>query len=309
MDRGEESATSVKSTGAGFGVLTHYFSLPRVDSLVTSAYRSWFRFLFQRPVLAALALVGLSGSLFFLIRLFTGTLPHPDPSNLAAVSLGTVVAIGVQVVLHETAHAVTCKHFGREVRRAGIGWYFLMPVAFVDTSDIWLSGRLARMSVALAGPATNLVLAAGATLLLPLASPTAAAVLASFAVVGFSIALLNMNPLMEFDVYYVLMDLVDVPNLRSRAIGYIGSLATRRRPELGRREARILLVYGLLALAYTAFVALAILNGYRQYVDAALAGRLPYFLTAPLGWGLSLAVVWLILRRTWADLRHKRRAF
>jgi hypothetical protein len=50
------------------------------------------------------------------------------------------------------------KAFGREVHRAGVGWYWFGPIAFVDTTDMWLDGPRKRILVSCAGPAADLVL-------------------------------------------------------------------------------------------------------------------------------------------------------
>src|SRR5207248_6507662 len=68
------------------------------------------------------------------------------PANLAAI------------LIHEAGHAFTVKAFGREVPRGGIGWYWFGPIAFVDTSDMWLADRWPRIAVSLAGGYANLVL-------------------------------------------------------------------------------------------------------------------------------------------------------
>lgn len=68
----------------------------------------------------------------------------------------------------------------------GIGWYWFGPVAYVDTSDMWLEGRWPRIAVSIAGPYANLVLGGLAALVA--------------------------------DGYHVLSDLLDRPNLRPRAL-------------------------------------------------------------------------------------------
>ena len=39
----------------------------------------------------------------------------------------------------------------------GVGWYWFGPIAYVDTSDMWLAGRKERVFVSLAGPYADLV--------------------------------------------------------------------------------------------------------------------------------------------------------
>ncbi len=129
-----------------------------MDGKVTALYRG-LRVLYTRPAQAVLLAVVCAGAIAFAGHLAGGSwapLQQSLPVWLACLAL--------HVVVHEAAHAATCKHFGRQVNRAGIGWYFLAPVAFVDTSDIWAAARLPRILVSAAGPYSNLALSGMAAL-------------------------------------------------------------------------------------------------------------------------------------------------
>ena len=69
------------------------------------------------------------------------------------------------VALHELGHAFATKSYGYEVNYLGIGWYWLGPVAFTDTSDMWLGERWPRIMVNAAGIFTDMVTAGVAALL------------------------------------------------------------------------------------------------------------------------------------------------
>jgi len=102
--------------------------------------------------------------------------------------------------------------------------YFL-PVGYVDTSDIWMAGRWPRATVAVAGPYLNIVLSSLVTLLIPLA-PSGEARIALFPIgtAGYGLALMKLNPLGEFDGYYARMDWLDIPNLRAKALAFLGAV-------------------------------------------------------------------------------------
>ena len=87
-----------------------------------------------------------------------------DPEQSRALLLCLIPALLAALALHEIGHGLTTEHYRREVRNAGIGWYWFGPVAFVDTSDMWTTGRWPRVAVSVAGPYTNLVLASVASL-------------------------------------------------------------------------------------------------------------------------------------------------
>src|SRR4029453_17586310 len=60
---------------------------------------------------------------------------------------------------HELGHALAAKHAGRRVPAAGLLVYFGIPSVFVDTTDVWMAGRRARLLTTLSGPAAGLLLA------------------------------------------------------------------------------------------------------------------------------------------------------
>lgn len=293
----------------GLGGLTRYVSgqiaLPDVDALVGALHRRVFRWLYLPAVQVLLLVITLGGAVVFIGQLFTASLPRGEHA-VAILGIAAVVGYALHVFLHEIGHAVTCKHFGRTVRRAGIGWFLFLPVAFVDTSDIWMRGKWERASVSFAGPYTNLMLAGAAMLALPVAPGlTAQVALSQFAVTGYLLGLLNMNPLIEFDGYYVLMDWVEIPNLRSKALAFLGKLIWRRpRADDESRHAGLFSIYGLLALVYAVFIASSILQGYRIYVERLAGSLLPLPVAAALGWLLAPLMAWLIVSRAWGELRE-----
>jgi hypothetical protein len=144
----------------------------------------------------------------------------------------------------------------REVLGVGVGWYWFGPIAFVDTSDMWMAPRWPRVAVSLAGPLSTLVIAALAmiaTFWVP--SPFWILLIWVFAAVSFLLVLLNLNPLMEYDGYYVLSDLLERPNLRRQSLGWLfrefPSAIVHPRQFRGHL---VDLAYGLASLIFTGIV-------------------------------------------------------
>ncbi len=289
--------------------LTRYFTLPDADRHVALLHDRLLWPLYVQPTQALLLTTTLIGT-----ALFVWLLLHSAPITGLSWTWGSalvsmLVAILVHAGVHEGAHAVTCKHAGREVHRAGVGWYYLLPVFFVDTSDSWMAGRSARIAIAAAGPYANFLLSALATLASQaLGAPWQTALL-QFAAVGYTVGVAQLNPLLEFDGYYVLMDWLDIPNLRPKALAYLGAhLAHARRSSPPPRLARIFAGYGVLTLAYTLFVSLSVLLGYRVYVAQLVGQIVPASLATALGWAIAAMLATLILRRAWDDLQLERAA-
>ena len=221
-----------------------------------------------------------------------------------------IPAFFLSLLIHEAGHAFAVKHFGYEVPRAGVGWYWFGPMAYVDTSDMWLAPRGPRLAVALAGVAAEAVLAGVAALIAwVVPSLTLAALLWQFALSSYVLILLNLNPLMEFDGYFVLMDWLERPNLRPKALAWLGRglvPALKRRGLAGLRGHELDVAYGVASVIYIGFEAIFTVALYRLFVEDWLARVVPPALAANLAWGFAALIIALTVTGIVADLRATR---
>ncbi len=205
--------------------------------------------------------------------------------NLALAWVG-VLLVGM---VHEMAHATTCRHFGGRVREMGVLLFYFQPCLFSNVSDAWLFGSKARrMWVTFAGGFVEMIVWALAVIAWRVTAPETAVHHLAFIIMAASglTILFNFNPLIKLDGYYLLSDYLDMPNLRSNAFAYMRSvlsktflgLDTRQKP-LGSREKRVYITYGLVAMVYTAG-----LVGYVLF-------RLSRFLVQAYGWWAPALVV------------------
>jgi putative peptide zinc metalloprotease protein len=258
-----------------------HWTFEGLDPFFTRAHAAVRGLLHSRASWAVAAAVGGAGVLAFASdaprfwRLATGASP--------ATLLVVYPALAVSTLLHELGHALALKAFGRQVPRAGVGLYYLAPIAFVDTSDAWLEPPSRRLVVALAGIAVNLTLAGAASLLaLALSDEGTVIALAAFATSSYAGVVANLNPLLRLDGYHALVDLLGRPGLRTRALAWAGRglpAALRDRAEL--RAHRVELAYALGSLAYLAALAVAVWAATRGAV-ATLGWPAP--MTAALPW-------------------------
>lgn len=122
--------------------------------------------------------------------------------------------------IHELAHGYVAKRFGREVREMGIMLLVFFPVPYVDVSHASaLASRWQRAAVGAAGMMAEVFVAALATYAWVMLEPGLARAVAFnvMVIAGVSTVLVNGNPLLRFDGYYILSDLIEVPNLGTRA--------------------------------------------------------------------------------------------
>jgi putative peptide zinc metalloprotease protein len=281
--------------------------LRNIDLRITAAYNRGIRLLFTRPAQLLLAVIAIAGVISFVL---TARLAHHVLSGQhKALLLLIIPGIFASVFLHEAAHAFTVKAFGREVNRGGIGWYWFGPMAFIDTSDMWLASRRQRILVSLAGPYADTLTAGLASIgAFVASSAVVSALLWSFALGSYLAVLRDLNPLLEFDGYHILSDLLDRPNLRAEAFGWFGShfpMVLRDRQALRAHAAD--LVYSLGSLLYIGASVVAVVVLYRLTVRGFIATIVPEFVANALAWVLAIGLTGLVTLGTVADLRAKRR--
>ncbi len=136
-----------------------------------------------------------------------------DPGVWVLLLLMWIVA----KVIHELGHAVAARHHGVRVGKMGIIFFLCAPLAYVDVTDAWkLRSRWSRIQIALAGVYLELAIAAIAAWIWWWLPAGYARHLAAqmVLVAGPATLLVNANPLLRLDGYYVLSDLCEIPNLR-----------------------------------------------------------------------------------------------
>ncbi len=246
------------------------FSLKNADGFFDSLYRWGGWLLFTRPARILYGLVIVAGLVFFARELLAGN--YPLLSAAGSFGLGLVILLALYYVMtffHECGHALTCKQYGRRVPKGGLMLYMGSPAFFVDTTDIWMAPKRARILVSLAGPFTTLLLGSLLAVVAGLFPSFAFnGVLFKAALIGYFGALMNVNPLLELDGYYALVDWVEIPMLRKRSLAFVREeLPTKLFKGWSKfsHEQRIFAVFGILAAAWTAFaVVMAVYLWYRE---------------------------------------------
>ena len=298
-----------RATTAARRILEWHTSIRGVDAPIGRLYRSGVRLLYTRVGQTVLALIALAGLVAFVLGVGELGTAIEESGAGGWLLLFWIPATLIQIFIHEAGHAFTTKHFGQEVPRVGVGWYWFGPIAYADTSDMWLAGRRERVIVSLAGPYADLItggLAAIVAWLVP--SPVLSAALWQFALVSYIGVLMNLNPLMEFDGYYVLSDLLDKPNLRPRALAWLGTgLIPALRDPTKLRGHRLELLYGLSSVLYIAVEIVLTLVLYRLILQDWLSGLLTASVAAALVWVLAAGVVVLAVVGMLGELRGVRR--
>ncbi|MGH2579016.1 MAG: cyclic nucleotide-binding domain-containing protein, partial [Actinomycetota bacterium] len=155
---------------------------------------------------------------------------------------------------HELAHATVLVHHGRRVKSAGFMIYFGAPAFFVDSSDGLMMERRHRIVQSFAGPYAELIIAgAAATIVWAFPGSVVAPLLYKFALLNYFVIFLNLVPLLELDGYWILSDVIQVPDLRPMSLQFIRYDLWRKlraRERFSKQEAGLGL-YGTLGVTFT----------------------------------------------------------
>ena len=185
-------------------------------------------------------------------------------------------------LLHECGHAAAARRMAAAEGHAieafpfGLAFMFLLPTPYVDVSGVWfVADRWRRAAVGLAGIWMDLATAASAAIVAAfLAEGALRDRLAELVVIaGVSSLLFNANPLVRLDGYYVLTDLLELPNLQGRAAAALlrlaGLVSGAAWPLRGDAP---FVLYGLLSLAwrFVIFAGVFWLAGHVHWTLAAL---------------------------------------
>lgn len=188
------------------------------------------------------------------------------PSNLFFLYLSMVLL----KTLHEFGHAYACRHFGGEVHVMGVMLMIFTPVPYMDATASWaFRSRWQRAFVGAAGMIVEVFVAALAAMVWSSTGPGLVNSLAFnvMFIASVSTLLFNLNPLLRFDGYYILSDLLDIPGLHTRSSRHLRHLAERHlfgyrksvSPARSRKEGGWLTAFGITSGFYKVFVFVAII--------------------------------------------------
>ncbi len=190
------------------------------------------------------------------------------------------VVLAVTKVLHEFGHGLTCKHFGGECHEMGIMFLVFTPCLFCNVSDSWmLPNKWHRAAIGAGGMYVELIIASFATWIWWYTQPGLLhnICLSTMFVSSVSTVVFNGNPLLRYDGYYILADILEIPNLSqksneilTRYSGWIFmGLEVPDDPFLPRQHRFLFAVYAVASFVYRWLVVFSILlfmnNAFRPY--------------------------------------------
>ncbi len=200
---------------------------------ILNALIPWTGWLFTRPALIAVLVAAATAlmSIFVNWDLFMSRLPTFN-QFFDPVSWGFLaVVLAIVKILHEFGHGLSCKRFGGECHEMGFMMLVLTPCLYCNVSDSWtLPNKWHRAAIGAAGIYVELILATMATFIWwnteqGLVNQLC---LQMMTVCSISTIMFNGNPLLRFDGYYILSDIMEIPNLQQKSSAALTDILKKR---------------------------------------------------------------------------------
>lgn len=221
---------------------------------------------------------------FLLVWGLTKVISEPDAFfgtfsyffNWQGMALFGLAIVGTKII-HEFSHAYVAKSYGCRVPVMGVAFMVLWPVAYSDVTDAWrLQSRKRRLAISGAGVMAELAMA-GLSLFMWGVAPEGIFKSICFVICSSSLIstlLINVNPGMRYDGYYLLMDILGVDNLQFRAFAvtrwfyrrlFLGIRKPCPEPEASKKRLALMIFYSIYAWLYriTLYIAIAVLVYYK----------------------------------------------
>lgn len=247
------------------------FQIRRIDEYLGALHRSGGWVLYTTPMQILYIGVSVVGGWFFVQHLMSGRYDLFQAGGSYTKGLWLLALLNyVSITVHEMSHALTCKHYGAHVNGAGIMLYYGLPTFFIDTTDIWTKARRGRIATTWAGPYSGVILAGLGAIAVQIAPDSSVApILHRLSFLWILLLAFNLIPFLELDGYFILIDWLEFPMLRSRATAFFrrdlwGKL--RRRERLSGEE-RFLGWFGGVSVAFSIFVIFSALGSWRYRLN------------------------------------------
>ncbi|MGB2672495.1 MAG: efflux RND transporter periplasmic adaptor subunit [Candidatus Acidiferrum sp.] len=177
--------------------------------------------------------------------------------------IAVLYVLGMFVVAaHEYAHAHACKHYGGRVPAMGFALIYLTPAFYTDTTEGAVKGtRYQRLVISLAGIWVELIICSIATPIWWGTPPNTVIHDGAYFLMlltGITSLLINWNPLIKLDGYYMLCEILGITDLKENSTAYVSAWVKHHIwklpvevPYVPKRRRLGFVVYALLSGAYS----------------------------------------------------------
>lgn len=223
-------------------------------------YVSWF---FSPAMFVICCILALSALTLVVVEFDVFRAKLPEFYQFFSIHNAFLLAfvLAITKVMHEFGHGLSCTHFGGECHEMGVMVLVLTPCLYCNVSDSWmLPNKWQRAAIGAAGIYVEVVLSSICTFLWWFSEPGIFHNLCLNVMFISSVTtiIFNANPLLRYDGYYILSDLVEIPNLRQKATTILSrklgqwclGLEPPEDPFLPQRNQAFFALYSVAAAAY-----------------------------------------------------------
>ena len=294
------------------GKLTNVLSI-RFRGIDPDRILTWMHkrlsFIYSTPSVIICCLLALAALTLVTVQFdtFRAKLPgFHDFFNLHnAMWIGATLA--VTKVIHEFGHGLTCKHYGGECHEMGVMLLVLTPCLYCNVSDSWmLPSKWQRAMIGAAGMYVEVIIASICTFLWWYSKPGLLnqLCLSTMFVCSVSTIMFNGNPLLRYDGYYILSDLLEIPNLRQKASEILNrklgewclGLESPENPFLPERHQILFAIYSVAAVIYSWVVVFSILWFLQKMLAPYHIQSIGRLIAAAAMYGLFVQPAWKLLK-------------
>ncbi len=199
-----------------------------VDELVEVAHQK-LQFLFK-PWFTAVALLLFTFTIYVFVthwsQIGVDTYEYYSFTDKSAADLAEFWLLFLfMAFFHESAHALVCKHYGGGVHATGFHLIYLTPAFFVDVTEAWVyADRFQRVVTCIVGIWTELIICSVATVVWWGTPPGGAVHDLAYKVIliaGIAVVLMNLNPLVKLDGYYVMSETLGIDQIKERSTALV----------------------------------------------------------------------------------------
>lgn len=250
-----------------------YIKVPIFDpERLLSAMMPYTKFLFTIPFFILAMAFGLSSILLVLVNWQTFITKLPSYHEFFTWKnifyfWGTLAIVKI---CHEFGHGLSCKRFGGEVHEMGLLFLVMTPCLYCNVTDSWMiPNKWHRAIIGAAGIYVELIISSIFVWVWWYSNPGMLNTL-SLSIIficSVSTVVFNGNPLLRYDGYYIMSDLLEIPNLRDRSNRFLGNTFGRvffgtevvHDPYEPRKGRAFFAIYAIAAYLYRWLVTIGIL--------------------------------------------------
>ncbi len=184
-------------------------SFTRIFKLLNPAKLNFgfLEFLFSNIIFYPLLIATLLFNIYFVFYLKNNLLHNKD-------TFIWLLCLLFILLLHEIGHSVSAKKYGINCKEIGVGIYLIFPVFYINIGESWKLDKSKRLVINLGGIYFQLIIGVG---LIVLNYFLENRIITHLFFSNFIIVILNLNPFIKFDGYWIISDILNVKNLSKKS--------------------------------------------------------------------------------------------